>query len=497
MPRCDRACREIDLQVKPVLLPVRPGRFPRLGAGIGAVLALLLFGASLSSAADTPRSVDVLVETLVEQGVLDRADADRVLAAGDDEAMTELVAVLKQKGILDDDSADRVLSAAASEATPDRESDDLPLIERFHLFGDFRNRYKGVFRDEDPTGNNRSDRNRGQLRFRLRAEAEVNRFISMRVGITTVNDSNNARRKNIDWGKPASGAPDEIRFDQIYSTIRPTGGEPLPWGLGEVDARVGKFNPPFISEVGRDLLVWDPTLTLDGAGARWRVEPLDQLVVETKFAGFVLEVAEKPPNPALFAFEVKPTWRPFDPWVFTLSPTIYLYRDVGNANDEFVEDGEDFGNIPGGLTDGDDATIVAIRATAQYTPHQDWPVELYASYVHNIDARDQPRFNAGKEDDAFSAGFVVGDPYAWVEFGAGFMRLEANAVPAQFPAFEPFDGKTNRDVWMFHVSRALFPNAVLEFEYFHRDARDPNITHRDAVRDSKSSRVNAGLTIYF
>lgn len=453
--------------------------------------AILCFGSSAAQAEPSPDSIDVLVDALRAKGVIDQQTADKVLAAGDENALRELVAALQEQGVLDTESATEVLDADTAER------EDRSALDRMHLWGDFRNRFKGVWFDEDPLGDERNTRTRGQLRLRLRGSAEVNQYFDMQVGVTTVNNNNPGRRKNVDWGKPADGAPDDVRFDQIFATIHPLGDDPLPWGLGQVEVVLGKFNPPFRSDVGKDQLVWDPTLTLDGVALEWVYQPVSNVEIATQGSFFQFEVAQEPPNPRMFAMQVVPTWDVNDWLALSVSPTIYAYQKVENERDEFRRDGSDFGNIPEGLTDDDSITITDVRATATVTAIEKWPVVVYGRYLHNFSAESNSNFNAGKEDDAFSVGMSIGDPHEWFEIGGGFMRLEANAVPAQFPSFEPFDGHTNLDVWSVYLSRSVFKNMLLEFEWYRRRARDRNITFKNAVTDTDSTRVNAGITMLF
>jgi hypothetical protein len=459
---------------------------------LGWVVAVVLVVASGPAWSEpTESGIDVLVEALRDQGLIDQQTADEVLAAGDENALRELVKALQEQGVLNEERATEVLAADAK----DRE--ERPLIERFEAWGDFRNRFKGVWFDKDPTGNERNTRTRGQLRFRLRGKAEANEYFDMQVGVTTVNNNNSARRKNVDWGKPANGAPEEVRFDQLFATIHPLGRDELPYGLGRVDMTLGKFAPPFRSNVGKDLAIWDDTLSLDGVALDWVYEPTPNLEIATQGSFFQMEVALEPPNPRLFALQVVPRWQALDWLQLSFAPTLYAYQQIDNERDQFREDGVDFGNLPDGLSDDDTATITDFRAWARITAIEDWPVEIYGRYIHNFSAAAQPDHDAGKEDDGFSAGVIIGDRNTWFEIGGGFIRVEANAVPAQFHAFEPFDGHTNRDVWMVHLSRAINEYMVIDVEWFHREATDRGIDFKNSVKDSDSTRLNAGLTLLF
>jgi hypothetical protein len=464
---------------------------PKLQLRVVLAAALLSLVPLPAASEPPPRSVDVLVEQLREQGVIDQQTADEVLAAGDADALRELVEALQAQGVLDTEHATEVLAADTIER------EQASVLESLELWGDFRNRFKGVWFDKDPAGDKHGSRTRAQLRLRLRGAAEINEYFDMQVGVTTVNNNERGRRKNIDWGKPANGAPDEAVFDQIFSTIHLFGREPLPWGLGRIEVTLGKFNPPYRSEVGRDLLVWDPTLTLDGVDVEWLYSPTSNLEIKTQGSYFQFEVASEPPNPRMFAIQIVPTWQVTDWLALSVAPTAYFYGKVSNEENKFREDGEKFGNIPEGLTNDDSINIAEMRATATITAIDGWPLVFYGRYLRNFSAEANDMYNAGKEDEAFSVGMSIGDPDEWFEIGGGFMRLEANAVPAQFPAFEPFDGHTNLDVWSTHISRTVFTNMLIEVEWYRRKARDRNITFVNAVEDSDSHRINAGITMFF
>jgi hypothetical protein len=91
----------------------------------------------------------------------------------------------------------------------------------------------------------------------------------------------------------------------------------------------------------------------------------------------------------MFAIQVVPSWQVTDWLELSVAPTTYFYDQVKNEDDEFREDGEDFGNIPEGLTTDDAIHIAEMRASVTITAIDGWPVVLYGRYLHNFSAEAQ------------------------------------------------------------------------------------------------------------
>jgi len=77
-------------------------------------------------------------------------------------------------------------------------------------------------------------------------------------------------------------------------------------------------------------------------------------------------------------------------------------------------------------------------------------------------------------------GAAIGDKKKWVELGAGYFRIEANAVPGQIADSDLHDGFTNREGWAIHGVRQIFKNTDLSFTLLLTEELDDELGSLDS-----------------
>lgn len=133
--------------------------------------------------------IDILIEKLVEKGILSHGEAQQILTETKEEVRKEIV-----KGTYE----------------------NLPQwIQTFKLGGDLRLRYEYSDKRHDSSKGD----NRGRVRFRLGATSKVNDQVEVGFGIATESDGGDHDSRNITFGQTFEGK--SIRLDYAYAKYSP------------------------------------------------------------------------------------------------------------------------------------------------------------------------------------------------------------------------------------------------------------------------------------
>jgi hypothetical protein len=166
----------------------------------------------------------------------------------------------------------------------------------------------------------------------------------------------------------------------------------------------------------------------------------------------------------------------------------------------FIQDGIDNGNLAGGLTDDSKVDIADLRVWGKLTVIEGWPILVYGNVLKNLSAKDVSAMG-GKEDLAWGVGVEVGDKKKFVKVGAGYFRVEANAVPGgNFTDSDLFQGKTNAEGWSIYAARQIFKNTDLSFTLLLEDGpldKDIAGVGGAALADSDRTRLQVNVVVKF
>jgi len=430
-----------------------------------------------------------------------------VAAAGEPEedptALTTLVNALHQRGVIDEqeytDISARAASAQAKEAPG--------WWERLSVWGDFRGRYEGFFYQRDPDGQQMDNQQRGRYRLRLGLASQINDYARVVMQFATGGGDNRSGNQtfggNLDWGK------DLIEVDLAYLELNPfphDGQLPLDSHLF-VD--VGRMPNAFLWKNGRDVMLWDNDINLEGADFRFTTRPTEAIDVFANTGFFIDDENSGSKDPSLYAAQLGANARANDKLMiggrvsffqFMSLNEAFVERAASSSNGPSVTTGG--GNILDGLTGsefGGEAGILATAAYLRCTCFEAWPVTIYGSFSNNMSAESSVLFpGAGKESMAWMVGLEFGDKKRFVQLGTGYIHLEANAFPSMFVESDLVDGQTNREGWLVYGSREIFKNTDLNLTAFLSDAIDEATpAFDDSVPGAHRVRLQADILVKF
>ncbi|MFA5336751.1 MAG: putative porin [Candidatus Omnitrophota bacterium] len=205
-----------------------------------ASFIVLMFIAKLAFAGE----IDLLVQKLVEKGVLSPGEAQQIVTETKEEMKKEI-------------------AQAKSEALPQ-------WVQTMKLKGDFRLRYQYDHAKSLAASNQspRNDQQRARIRARLGIESKVNDKLKAGIGIAT-GTTTDPRSTNITLG--SSSTKKSVVLDYAYAQY-----SPLPWAtfVG------GKFQNPLWEPSD---LIWDTDITPEGGAAKlaYDLNPNTQLFANT------------------------------------------------------------------------------------------------------------------------------------------------------------------------------------------------------------------------
>ncbi len=385
------------------------------------------------------------------------------------------------------DERERLPAVAASNQEPG-------WSDKITVSGDLRGRYENFWFDKDPLGNEKKNRHRLRYRARLKLKAKVNdridavlRFASGNFKSPEIDSRNQTVGEEVDFG------PDGILLDQAYLAYRPFDKGAIPGGGRKMEFTFGKVPNQFKSKVGKDMLLWDGDLTLEGAGFTYAIKPSETLDFVFDSAYLILDEVSDSGDPQIWALQLTGTTQTSN---FEIGGTASYYR-YETLNRAFFARSEDDGNVPGGLSDDGTLNLGDLRAWLRYKGSGNWPLLVYGNVVRNFSAESVPAFSAGDEDLGWSIGLEIGDKKTFAQLGAAYFRVEANSVPANLTDSDLFDGHTNRQGWMFYGSRQLFKSTDLKFTLLISDEIEDSITHPDSLEHSDRMRLQTDIVVKF
>ena len=413
-----------------------------------------------------------------------------------DSAMEEVLSILKKEGIIDQGQQDRLMAKYQDEQ---KKSEDKVsgLLDGMQWYGDLRLRYETFWFDDDATGNESDNRYRFRYRARFGFKRNVGDRIQVgvRLATTGLNDSQkldaDPRSTNVTLGGNRDFAPDGILFDQAWVALTLQESGDLRTTLVG-----GKVSNPYTWKNGKDFLVFDGDLNMEGAYLTSSYEPSEDTTVFGTFGTFVVKENSSNADPKLFALQAGVETE--------LGAAKVGFRASGyewrSLDDGFLSNAFSQGNLPSAYDSR--ARMGDVFAYAKFGGGS-WPVMLYGTAVRNFSA-DSAVLNGisvGKEDDAYGIGIEVGDSKKFVELGFGWFHVEANSVPGQIYDSDLFDGKTNREGIIFYASRRLLSGTDFNLTYFDgkeiEDDGGASGPFNSSLADADRRRLQADVIVKF
>jgi hypothetical protein len=399
-------------------------------------------------------------------------------AAGDalgGAAVDEIVDVLHTQGLIDEEQRDRILMKHHTEQVKARAERSVGqgLAEGWEFSGDLRLRYEAFRYDRDDTGVERDNRDRFRYRARFGFKKKINDWV--KVGMRFASGTGSPTARNRTLGDAEDFDPDELFIDQAWAEIQ------LP-RLGGIESRLegGKIANLFRWKRGKDVVVWDADVTLEG-GALLAKLPLGEDARLFMNAGYFIDDENSTSkDPYVVGVQLGGETKLGENLEGGLRTTGYWWRSL---DADFAERAQASGNLPSAFDRGH-ARIGDVTAFLEFGGLEEWPILVYGTAIKNFLADDAllpsgttadgdpigPLLGVDEEDLAWGIGLEIGDARKWFKLGGGFFHVEANAVIAQFTDSNLFDGFTNRRGWVVYGSRQLARRTELKITFYDSDA---------------------------
>jgi len=369
--------------------------------------------------------VDILVEKLVEKGVLSKQDASVILKETRAEAekeRKETIAATKEALMTGKDAPFMLASAVPS------------WIKNTTFKGDFRLRYESVERT------NNSDRHRGRYRFRLGFDTKVNDKFNVSYGLATGNDDPRSTNQSF---TDSFETPD-IRLDYAYATYKPFGWLQL---LG------GKMKNPLWTPGGSFL--WDSDINPEGVSAVMNHKAGGVELFMTSSFWVIDEIANDSNDPIMWVVQPGYKVNLGKNAYFKNAVALYEYSNVKGGALDFS--GNTNTRVGGQLAEDYDAFVVSgelgTKTGIELIPF----VSAYGEGVNNYDADNS-------EDSGYGFGVKIGHEKvkkgAW-QAGLSYHRLERDAWLDILPDSDTFNGGTNFKAIIGKITYGLMDNVEL------------------------------------
>ncbi len=409
----------------------------------GLLVGALLMGAP--GAAQAVSDMELLLDTLVEKGVLTDLEAGNIR---------------------------REITAQKPAQTKELAKEIVPKWAQSITFsGDLRLRQESFKRDPveqststtSPSSNSTETRHRQRARLRLGAKATVTDQLEAGLRLATGTNldpigTNQSFQDTFD--------KKDIFVDQMYLKYTTAGGP-----LEAVPATIvgGKFENPFYATP----MLWDGDLTFEGGV--WTVNPaVGPVSLFATSGAFPLdELSTNGGDPMLWGNQIGASWNiapdATEEWLKNLSVKgavgYYDFANMENTVDTFTNTLGNTGVYSGGTApnftafrptyDFDEVDLLG-EVTSQVMGQ---PVKLYWDYVKNTAVADN--------DEGFHIGGKVGKadkPLAW-EGGYYYQRLEPDAVFGLFADSDFGEGGTNRSGHVYYAALGTLRNSTIGFKW--------------------------------
>ncbi len=426
--------------------------------------------------------------------------------AGDDaSSMNALLGVLESRGVIS--AGEREALSSKNSAWEAKQAESRPSIS---LWGDLRARYERFSYDEDETGSERDSRHRGRYRIRLNGKATGNDHASVHFRIASGHSENGGltgdpRSTNQTFGSSLDFDSDNLWIERAYAHLTPFAHGRMGEN-GTLALQVGKVPNPYTWKNGKDFMLWDGDINLEGVNLRSTWEFSSGVEWFGHGGYYVIDENSSRKDPHLWAVQ---TGVHLDPGPVQLGgrATYYHFDSLDPAFHMRGQDGTGAptgtgGNILDGLSGGVGGQNVRVVEAAGYLkakPHDSWPVTLYGTWSNNLTAENSSLVpGAAQEDTAWGVGAELGSKKEMVKLGVGYWHIEANAFPSQFIDSDLTDGRTNREGWAFYGSRRILKHMDANLPTFLSDEIEDTLpAYDDSVPNAERVRVQADLVVKF
>ncbi|MCF8146764.1 MAG: putative porin [Deltaproteobacteria bacterium] len=410
-------------------------------------LFVCLIGAlffNLGMAPSYAAEVDVLINKLVEKGLLSQQEAGQLLKEMQKEGARQETTVKE--------TAEKVAKETAQKTVKEESQTWAKVpgwVNRIHFKGDFRLRYQ--YEDKEKSDGTTTNRNRGRYRWRFGAVADVTEDKKWQVGFGLSSGGTDPRSTNQTFDRDFE-TPD-ARIDYAYAQFQP---------FKEWKIIGGQFKNPIYQT--KDL-VWDGDIRPQGIASPLDFKINDQFGFFLNPALFVLqEFRANEETAIMFVFQPGVTIYPTKATWIKLAGTWYWNSDV---------EGNSFAHSAGtNSTDANGNLLYNYSSIAL-----DGEVGFkFNSYIQHAALFGQfIKSDADNDDTGWLAGFKFGrsvkDLGDW-ELKYNYRRLEKDAVLDFLPDSDFYGGDTNVQGHEVELKFGLAKHVYLALDYYRSEKID-------------------------
>ncbi len=375
--------------------------------------------------------VDILIDKLVEKGVLSRSDAEDILSETKKEAEKER-----------EETVRRTVEAIKSGGSEITIFDVPEWVQKTTVKGDLRLRYQYTNRSS------KHDRHRGRYRLRIGIVTELSDVLHVGFGLATGGGDPRSTNQTMD---DSFETPD-IRLDYAYAAYTP-----FCW----LTVLGGKFKNPLW---GPSDLLWDSDIRPEGVSVllHYRKGLADMFMN----AGLWLldEESGDEQDPVMAVVQSGVNLHITDDIYLKNAVSYYEFRHVEKSVLDYSAETNTRDRNGNLLNDYDAVSVSAelgIKNPFRYVPF----MSIYGDYVKNI--------TLGNEDDGHLIGCKIGhkkvrNKYEW-QLKAMYRRLERDAWLDILPDSDAYGGETNAHGYEFVLTYGLYHNVTLGVDYYYME----------------------------
>jgi hypothetical protein len=394
-----------------------------------ALLALLIVVVMCSTTAHAGE-VDILVQKLVDKGILTAAEGAKILTETKQEVRSQIA---------------------------QGKHDSLPeWLQNTRVKGDFR------LRQQYEKFDNKEERWRTRLRYRLGIESKVNQQVKVGLGI-------------------ASGGSDPRSTNQTFQDSFSRKGINLDYAFAQYDPCAwatfvgGKMRNPLwlVSD-----LIWDTDITPEGFAILFNRKVNDQLALFCSGSFFILdEFSDKNNDPYMYIVQPGFDWTINEKAGLKASAAYYGFTHMENAKLDYSAK-TNTGAATTGLVYDYDAVVLSaqFRLLPGIVPY----AAVFGDYVNNPDP--------DNDNQGFLLGLTCGEEkvkeFGQWRFQYAYRRLEKDATLDIFPDSDFHEGKTGVKGHEWIVEYGVGKNTYMSLDYYrtrliHGSEDDANLFQLD------------------
>jgi predicted porin len=383
--------------------------------------------------------VDILINKLVEKGILNQSDAK------------QLITEMQKESARQEDAVKRVAAEAATDTAKKEakavESKIPKWVQNTAFKGDLRLRYQHEEREDSDN----PDRDRFRFRWRVGADSKINDQWKAGFRLASGGDDPRSTNQTLEDTFSSKG----IRIDEAYATYK-------PFAFASVTG--GKMPNPLWEP--KDL-IWDTDITPEGAAIKGEYELFPKFKVFLIPAAFVLEEFSGDSNdPWMLVLQPGIDWGMTDALNLKVAYSRYQYYNVtGNALDQF--DANSNTRVGGVLVEDFDANAVfgelGVKLPVPVLPY----LALFGEWIESDADDDQTAWLAG-----FKFGHNKVNEFAQWQVVYNYRDLERDAIPDFLPDSDFRGGSTNGKGHEVEVVFGLSKHVTIGLDYYNSELND-------------------------